>query len=162
MKKAALLGGLCLVLVFCLGGWAQTKDMPGADPGALWNYITKTSPYKNWKFWLDFAGMQTGRSPHGSKVEVFVNHIALNSGKNPLPSGSMQVKEGFNDAGQMTSITVMYKVKGYNPKAGDWFWVKYTPQGRARPFGKPRGRIACHGVKAENDYVLVHDLKYGP
>jgi len=25
--------------------------------------------------------------------------------------------------------TVMYKVEGYNPDAGDWFWVKYSPQG---------------------------------
>lgn len=159
MKKAAVFGGLCLVLATCLAGWAQTGDMPGADPGALWNYITKVSPYKTWKFWPDFAGMQAGHSPHGPKVRVFVNKIALKADKKPLPPGSMEVKEGYNEAGQMTSITVMYKVKDYNPKAGDWFWVKYTPQGQARPFGKPKGCIRCHGVKADNDYVLVHGLK---
>ena len=27
---------------------------------------------------------------------------------------------------QLISYT-MYKINGYNPKDGDWFWVKYTP-----------------------------------
>jgi len=34
----------------------------------------------------------------------------------------------------------MYKVAGYNPGAGDWFWAKYSPQGKADKFGKPSVR----------------------
>jgi len=163
MQKAvsgAVFGAVIgLVLGATLAGGAQGGGLPGADPAALWNYFTKESPYKTWKSWPDFAGMQSGRSPHGPKVRVFVNDIALKADKKPLPPGSLEVKEGYNEAGQMTSITVMYKVKGYNPAAGDWFWAKYAPQGQAGPFGKPRGCVGCHAVKADNDYVLVHTLK---
>jgi len=32
--------------------------MPGPDSAALWNYITKESPYQKWSFWPDHQGMQ--------------------------------------------------------------------------------------------------------
>jgi hypothetical protein len=34
-------------------------------------------------------------------------------------------------AGELKAITVMYKIKDYNPADGDWFWVKYSPDGKA-------------------------------
>ena len=51
----------------------------------------------------------------------------------------------------------MYKVKGYNPNDGDWFWVKYDPTGKADKFGKPKGCIGCHGTRAKNDFIVVHE-----
>ena len=50
----------------------------------------------------------------------------------------------------------MYKVKGYNPGAGDWFWALYDPQGRVKMEGKPQGCIGCHGAALKNDYVMAH------
>lgn len=65
----------------------------------------------------------------------------------------------YSTSRELKAITVMYKVPGYNPKDGDWFWVKYTPEGTAGPFGKPKGCIGCHGTRANNDFILVHEFK---
>jgi len=88
-----------------------------------------------------------------------VNEPALKSTRPPLAYTSMQVKESYSPDNQLLNITVMYKISGYNPGDGDWYWVKYTPEGRADPFGKVAGCIGCHGVRAKNDFVTVHEFK---
>ncbi|MCK5916663.1 MAG: cytochrome P460 family protein [Deltaproteobacteria bacterium] len=158
MKKNLLIGFVLLFsTLFCIP--AAMAEMPGSDASALWNYITKVSPYQQWSFWPDHQGMQNGRAPHGPKHKVYVNDKALSVDAAPLPDGSIQVKENFNMAGELKAITVMYKIKGYNPGDGDWFWVKYLPNGNAAKSGKPAGCIGCHGTRANNDFVVVHDLK---
>ena len=133
-------------------------EMPGPDASEIWNYITKASPYQKWSHWPEHQGIQPGRAPHGPKHKVFVNDLALNSKRPPLKYGSMQVKENYNRAEELKSITVMYKIKNYNPRDGDWLWAKFTLNGKARPFGKVRGCIGCHGTRERNDFVLVHDF----
>lgn len=149
--------GMTIMLIFSFGT-VSFAAMPGADPAELWDYITRVSPYKDWGFWPDLQGMQRGRAPHGVKHKVFVNKAALTSKRPPVKYGAIQVKENFNRNGKLMAITVMYKVKGYNPGDGDWFWVKYNRKGRARPYGKPNGCIECHGTRARNDFILVHDF----
>jgi hypothetical protein len=31
--------------------------------------------------------------------------------------------------------------------------------GKAKPFSKPAGCIGCHGTRANNDFILVHEFK---
>ena len=156
--------GIVAAFILCFGaaltmGSRASAEMPKADPAALWNYITKVSPYQKWKMWPDHQGVQPGRAPHGPFHKVYVNDLGLSATKPPLPYGSIQVKESYNLDKKLSAITVMYKVKGYNPGDGDWFWAKYSPDGQAKPFGKPKGCIACHGTRARNDFVLVHEFK---
>lgn len=159
MKKL-IFTALCLVIVFAPAVYVSAADeMPGADTQALWNYITKVSPYTSWSFWPDHKGMVKGRAPHGPWHKVYVNDKALNSTKTPVQYGAIEVKENYNQSKKLKVITVMYKVKGYNPAAGDWFWVKYQLNGKADKFGKPKGCISCHGVRADNDYITVHNFK---
>lgn len=79
--------------------------------------------------------MQPGRAPHGPLHKVYVNDRALNSVRPPVQYGSIAVKENYDKAKELKAITVMYKVNGYNPKDGDWFWAKYTLDGKAGRFG---------------------------
>ena len=159
MKKMAITTGVLVTMACFLSGALASGEMPGSDPVSLWNYITKVSPYKQWSFWPDHQGMQPGRAPHGRLHKVYVNDRALNSVKPPVQYGSIEVKENYNKKRELKAITVMYKVNGYNPKDGDWFWVKYTPEGKAKPFGKPGGCIGCHGTRASNDFILVHEFR---
>ncbi len=53
----------------------------------------------------------------------------------------------------------MYKVSGYNPAANDWFWAKYTPDGKIEAEGKIEGCINCHGKKRTNDFIFTGPLK---
>ena len=159
MKRKSWFHVFIFIAVIALAGASTaSSEMPGADPAAFWNYITKVSPYQKWKMWPDHQGMQPGRAPHGPFHKVYVNDTALAATKPPLPYGSIQVKESYTTDKKLAAVTVMYKVKGYNPGDGDWFWAKYSLDGKAKPFGKPKGCIACHGTRAKNDFVLVHDF----
>ena len=147
---------LCLA-VFMVASAAA--EMPGADPKDLWEYISKTSPYTQWKFWDDHQGMLEGNEPHGSFNKVYVNDKTYNSSSAPAEYGSIVVKENYNKRKKLKAITVMYKVKGYNPDVGDWFWVRYSTRGKAKPYGKPKGCVSCHTGNADNDFIYVHDFK---
>jgi len=139
-------------------GSTLADPLPGPDPQRIWDYITRVSPYKNWSYWPDHQDFQKGKAPHGSLHRVFVNDRALASQKPPLRNGSIQVKENYNQKKQLKAITVMVKISGYHPEGGDWYWVKYHPNGKARPFGKVGGCIDCHGERAQNDFVMVHNF----
>ena len=161
MKKLTVMACvLGLVLALSAGGVSGAGDMPGPDAAAFWKYITETSPYQKWGMWADHGGLQPGRAPHGPFHKVFVNDILLKAHGAPVPYGSIQVKESYRkDKKTLAAVTVMYKVKGYNPDDGDWFWVKYSPDGKADKAGKVKGCIGCHGTRAGNDFILVHDMK---
>jgi len=156
-KKLGIVLVVSMVLLFGVG--ISLAEMPSADPAAIWTYISKTSPYHQWQNWPDHQGIQQGRSPHGILHHVFVNQAGLSSAKPPVSSGTMIVKDNFNKRQELKAITVMYKVKGYNPVAGDWFWVKFSPTGKVAKAGKPRGCIGCHAARERNDFILLHEFK---
>ncbi|WP_457577634.1 cytochrome P460 family protein [Desulfomarina sp.] len=159
MKKRILTGCMMLTMMLSIGFMAMAEDMPGPDGDALWHYISKVSPYTDWDYWPDHKGMQEGRAPHAPLHKVFVNKQALESTGAPLKFGAIEVKENYSPSHELKAITVMYKIKGYNPKDGDWFWVKYSARGKTLKAGKPGGCIGCHATRVANDYVLVHEFK---
>jgi hypothetical protein len=156
-KKITITFILVMVVTFFCGLYVYA-DMPKADPDTLWEYITKTNPYQKWEFWPDHQGMQPGRAPHGPLHKVYVNDRAFNSPKPPVQYGAIVVKENYGKDKELKAITVMYKVREYNPDAGDWFWAKYSIEGKADKFGKPKGCVGCHGTRANNDFILVHEF----
>ena len=158
MKKVLILG-LAVVICFLFIEAKHGSELPAADAQALWKYITEVSPYQDWGFWEDHQDMQPGNAPHGPFHKVFINETLSKAEGVPAPYGSIQVKESYNKDKKKTALTVMYKVKGYNPEAGDWYWARYDFNGKAGPEGKVQGCIGCHAVKADNDYILVHSLK---
>lgn len=158
MKKRSITLITILGVVF-LAAFTLQSQMPGPDADEFWTYITKTSPYTEWKFWEDHEGMQPGNAPHGPFHKVFVNDILLNAESTPVPYGSILVKESYNNNKKMTAITVMYKIKDFNPEAGDWYWARFSSEGKGGPDGKVNMCIGCHSASAENDYMLVHEIK---
>lgn len=156
MRKWLILMATSLCLAFSAAAMAE---MPGADPDALWKYITKDNPYTKWGFWPDHQGMQPGRAPHGALHKVYVNDRALKSTRPPVQYGAIAVKENYDKNKVLKAVTVMYKLQGYNPGDGDWYWAKYSPKGKADKHGKPAGCIGCHGTRANNDFILVHEFK---
>ncbi len=157
VKKIAtgcFISGILLGCTF----FAQPEKMPKpeAEAEAVWKYITDTHPFETWPFWPDHQGTYNSKGPHAPKHKIYVNKQALDSKKPPLQNGSMVVKYNLSPADEVKAVTIMYKVKGYNPAAGDWFWAQYSPTGEVQEAGKPENCIACHSDKAGNDYILVH------
>ncbi len=134
-----------------------------ADPGKVWTHITQCNPYLGWGTWPGYPGIYPGKSPHGAFLKLYANGLALKAAREgkPMPQGAIIVKENYGkDQKTLMAITPMYKVEGYNPEAGDWFWAKYAPDGTVAKSGKVQGlyRLPSHpgrkGLAFHNSQVI--------
>ncbi|MEK7699253.1 MAG: cytochrome P460 family protein, partial [Planctomycetota bacterium] len=100
--------------------------------------------------------------PPGNMLKLYVNDIALETiryKKGVFSDGALLIKENYTDDKKLFLITVMHKVKGFNPPGHDWYWIKYRPDGEARLEGKADPCINCHVGVANNDYVFTGNIK---
>jgi hypothetical protein len=134
---------------------------PGPNGVKLYEYIMKLKPYADWQLFPGKDRMYPGTQPHGSFLTTYVNDAAYYSlkDKKGMSDGSIIAKENYTADKKLNSITVMYKIIGYNPKAGDWFWAKYGPGGNVIASGKVEACITCHESKKENDYIYSGAVK---
>lgn len=135
--------------------------MPGADADKLHEYLTKEKPYTNWKLWPGKGKLYKGTEPHGALLTTYVNDVALKSikAKKGLKDGAIIVKENYMPDKKLAAVTVMYKVKGYNPEFGDIFWMKFLPDGKTEASGKVDMCIGCHTKVKDNDYLYTGKVK---
>ncbi len=106
-------------------GFGTMEDLITAD--MLWDEMRN---YTTWPSPDALQGFQASAAPHGAFVRYYVNEVAAGSYAAPA-DGSIIIKENYmsesDDA--LAAITVMYKMNGYAPEYGNWFWVKYSPDG---------------------------------
>ncbi len=140
-----------IALVVVIAGCAT---LPAADAGGLWQHIAVDSSYTEWAAWPGMDGFLDSGAPHGNEVKIFVNDVAAGSSTESMKNGAMVIKENYTPDRELAAVTVMYKVDGYNPEAGDWFWAKYQPDGSVDAAGKVEGCIQCHGGAVHNDYLM--------
>ncbi|MBW2148153.1 MAG: cytochrome P460 family protein [Deltaproteobacteria bacterium] len=158
--KLRLITVIALMSVFVFAPLLDAgENMPPTDPEKFWTYITETNSYKGWGFWPGHVGIYPGKSPHGAYLKLYANSIALKAareGKSTMPEGAILVKENYGkDKKTLMAVTPMYRVKGYNPEAGDWFWAKYGPDGKVMAAGKPKGCVNCHKAVKSNDWIFT-------
>ncbi len=157
-------------LLLSCGGRAEE---PSLDPllkdavsgKVIWDRITVESSYKDYAEWPKDSGLQPGQSPHGVWHRVFANRTlleALPAVDSTAPEGSLIVKENFDSSKNLGSITVMAKVKDYNPENGDWYWAMFDPEGNVLQEGSPGGCISCHAGMRSNDFVIINPLDMAP
>jgi hypothetical protein len=135
--------------------------LPKADATDLYNYIVKQNPYTKWQLWPGKGKLYKGTEPHGALLTTYVNEPAFRSAsrKTGMTDAAMIVKENYTADGKLSAISVMYKVKGYNPAKGDWFWGQYGPDGSVKAGGKVDSCINCHEKRKDNDYIFTGPLK---
>ena len=167
-KLAVVLVLASMLLVFLATASAQEMMMPGADGAALLEYILETNPYTGWYVVTgDISDFLPSQSPHGPVVRIFVNEVAEAALTSPdfddvLPYGSIIVKEAYQtegatpeNPGDVTALTVMYKVEGYDPDNGDWLWLAAAPDGsEIMAEGAVEMCIECHAQEGNVDYTL--------
>ncbi len=130
--------------------------LPGPDSRAVYKYITTEEPYKKWDLWPGKGTLYKGRPP----LEFVTTHVndnalySIHAGKQ-MANRSLIVTENYGQDKKLSAIFVMYKIKGYNPSAGDWFWAQYGTDGRAVNSGKVDGCIQCHMKVQSNDYIFT-------
>jgi hypothetical protein len=127
----------------------------------LYEYVVKVKPYIDWQLYPGKSRMYQGTQPHGAFLTTHVNEAAYYSVKDKkgMSDGSIIAKENYTADRKLNALTVMYKIKGYNPKAGDWFWAKYAPDGTVLASGRVEACIKCHETKKDNDYIFSGMIK---
>ncbi len=164
-KTTMLLSGFLLASCVTYSTTSSlTSKMPEPEAEAVWKHITQENSFTEWTAWEDGKGLvsHTNHASHSPNHRVYINKQALSERKTtlPLPNESILISYINTPAGKPKAITVMYKVKGYNSAAGDWFWAKYSLTGEVQDAGKPQRCIACHAKKIpDNDYIASTSLK---
>lgn len=145
-------------------GFGTADDLAAAE--SLWDAIQERA---SWGSFPGKEGFQEGASPHGAFVRFFIND-AYAADMDAAADGSIIVKENFMEDNEesLAAITVMQKIAGYEPDAGDWFWVKFNADGTvaANPagvslagrigLGGDAGCIPCHTGAGGDDYVFMN------
>ncbi|MGO9950930.1 MAG: cytochrome P460 family protein [Dissulfurispiraceae bacterium] len=167
MKKNLLVIMVAAVAVcFAMSAYAihetpadgQKFPLAGADASKLYDFITEAQPnYSHWNHLPGTSELSASKEPHGAFESTYVNKIAMDSMKNTkgMADGSIIVMENYDSDKKLEGCTVMYKISGYNPQAGDWFWVNYAaPGGYVVASGKVESCISCHSDRKANDFLF--------
>ncbi|NIQ95291.1 MAG: cytochrome P460 family protein [Desulfuromonadales bacterium] len=131
---------------------------PAPEGEAVVDYITRENPYQNWDLWPGKGKMYEGQHPHGAYLTTYVSPLAYGAIEDKggeILDTSFIVKENYTPEKKLAAITVMYKKDGYNPEGGDWFWLKFTPEGKIQKEGKVAGCINCHKSVKDNDWLFT-------
>ena len=158
----ALMAFLCAAAIPASVAGEGSATMPAPAGKDLWNHLTKVKYRENFTLWPGKGKLYKGTEPHGALLTTYVNKPALEAiqgKKGSMPAGAIVVKENYMPDKKLAAITVMYKVAGFNPEAGDWFWAKYAPDGKIEAEGKAAMCIGCHGQKKGNDFLFTGELK---
>ena len=175
-SKAAYISSILIVLIIVGVAYARHElmvvptqqlafgfntTMPMPNGGDSRQHIIGQEPQKKWAVWPGKGKMVKGTEPHGAIITVYVNDIALESIKagKGMGNNSIVLKENYTPARKLAAVTVMYKVKGYNPEAGDWFWAKYNPDYEIEAEGKVGMCLGCHTGAKGNDYLYTGKVK---
>jgi hypothetical protein len=160
------------VMVFTFGFYAAVpaihetvpaesqRPLPKADATELYDYVVKQNPYSKWQLWPGKGKLYKGTEPHGALLTTYVNETAFRSArkKTRMTDTAIILKENYTADGKLSAISVMYKIKGYNPAGGDWFWGQYDPNGNVKAEGKVESCIKCHEKRKDNDYIFTGRL----
>jgi len=147
---------------------ATRPRTPAEFSQSFWKHLKKQdSPYTKWGSLPGKTGMREGADPHGAFIQTFANKTATDR-PDTLPYGAILVAENYDtDQKTLKDITVMYRSKGADPKHGDWYWLKYLPDGSVARTSDKEGKkpiagvvascIDCHSKAAGRDLVFSND-----
>jgi streptogramin lyase len=166
MKASRSWWGVLLILVMMSGLTACSAPELTLEERA--DALRKAvADYKTWTQHPDHKGVQKSKDgTHGKSVQVWVNSVAagvIGKFDKEFPNGTIIVKRGYDsddDSKPRAFITVMQKIKGFDPDNGDWFTAS-IPDDSAKAVSmytddkRKSGCMGCHSAgKDSSDYIL--------
>jgi hypothetical protein len=160
MLTAVMMGGL--LLAACDEKGSDSGLESGSDDAAiaddLWSSMSGYSSWSQLESWSGVVASTDGT--HGAYVQIWANDLAYEAlvAGTAVPDGGIVVKEGYSDetGADLTGVTAMQKITGYDADSGDWFWAKYDTAGAASVTGAASGCYGCHSVY--DDYTAFDNL----
>lgn len=127
----------------------KAPDEIAAD---LWKLINSENYRDRWKMWPGTDPLHKGSDPHGALLTTYINSIgykAVAKKQSESPPGTIIVMENYTQDKTLGAINVMYKLVGFDPEHGNWFWVKYAPDGKPMTAEKGGATITLAGKVTE-------------
>jgi hypothetical protein len=141
----------------------KVTEPSGPDAGKLYRMMTMPKRYdQRFNVWPGKKKLVAGSEPHGAFTTTYVNDKAFSSlkKKGAMADGACIIMENYTADKKLESLTVMFKIDGYNPEAGDWFWAKYDAKnGYPLESGKVDACLGCHSQKKDSDYLHATEAK---
>lgn len=151
------------------GAYGGVFDLAQAE--SLW---AEVEGHDAWPSFPGKDGVLMGTNPHGAYQTLHLNPVAA-ADVDTLAYGSIVVKRDLAtaDANDVEAITVMKRVRNFNPDQFDWFWAAYAPDGEvalddqgtplAGAVGKDGGGcLGCHAAAPGEDFVFMNAEGTGP
>jgi hypothetical protein len=127
----------------------KAPDEIAAD---LWKLINKENYKDRWKMWPGTEPLYKGSDPHGALLTTYINPIGFEvvvKKERELPPGTIIVMKNYTQDKTLRAITAMYNIVGFDPEHGNWFWVKYAPDGKPITKEKDGATITLAGKVTE-------------
>ena len=149
------------LLTIALSTNLLAAELPSTNGKDVIDYLNKNN-YQSWQLWPGKTKLYEGKHPHGALLTTYVSkgaYDAIEAKSGGIPDGEFIVKENYTPDKKLAAVTVMYKKDGYNAEGGDWFWLKYAPDGTIQKEGKVGGCIGCHASVKNNDWLFIGPVK---
>ncbi len=170
MKKRAIVAALAAAFLIVVVSCGDDDDgngdvdvaLPDANGAAVWEFVQEADYSENWELWPGKGELYQGGEPHGALFTTYLNEEAfraLTNKEGAMPIGAIIIKENYTADAVFDLLTVMYKVAGFDSEHNDWFFAKLAADGTVQAEGKVMGCQACHGARADNDYILTDELR---
>ncbi len=140
---------------------ATRPQTPDEFYQSFWAHLVKKdAAYNTWKVLAREKTDDGIENPHSANSKTYANKIAADDPAN-LPAGSILVREDYDENNKRTGFNVLYRVKDYDKEHGNWYWLKYGPDGtvartpdKKAVAGKVTSCIDCHTKAGGKDFVF--------
>lgn len=147
----------------------EAVKVPPEIAAELWSLIQTENYREHWKMWPGKEALYKGTHPHGTLLTTYVNstgYDAVVKKENQLPPGTIIVMENYMPDKTLEAITVMYNLVPFDPEHGNWFWVRYAPDGKPMTMekdgetmtlaGKVPDCIECHTASSSGiQFIMI-------
>lgn len=140
------------------GALEPAVQRPGADGAAIWDYVTRQNYRQNFSLIPGKNQLYQGIAPHSFLLTVYVNQIAreaIDKKSGSMPAGSIVIKDAHGPTGDFQNALLMYKIPGFDPPNGDWYWSTRRNTGAVGTSGSIAGCYNCHTRSAANDQLFL-------
>lgn len=140
---------------------ARGTEWPDTTAQAVWEFLQSSGYAEEWPMWPGTDAYYEGTEPHGMLLTTYLNeaaHQAVEAGDSALPDSSFIVKENYAPDSTLAATTVMYRVSGYDPENGNWFWAKYAADGDVEAYGRVRSCQSCHSAPGDGNFIRTAPL----
>lgn len=139
------------LVALVLGGYGLAAGLPGIP-----------RIYQPYKSWTKVNAKPIPNTPTTAHPALLKNvYASKRKAGAKYPYGTLIVKEGLTTAGGkrfVSLIAAMRKVRGRDPRHGDWQfteWTRSSPTARFSLLAKDATCWGCHALARRNDWVYT-------